>query len=821
MNPKGDSHDLAFAQMTLDIVRQILSHTGDLPTVVANLLDWIREMSGLRTIIMIGCREGETPAYRILGVSPRRRRAFADLNEVARLSEIACGLSEAAIWRPNNGTDETGTIVDELDCGLTLAVPLMIEGARIGAMLIFGLRDDRFLPSIVEMHNTISSAVALNLQNAFLIEGEKDIIDNLQRVQSDLRDSEKYYRAIAEDIPVLLCRYLPNGEITYVNESYGKYFSKTPEELVGSSFVMQIPEADREKVVADLSALTAESPSRSFEHQVTSPNGDIRCQYWTNHALFDADGRTVAFQSVGEDITERKRAEEKLQESEKKYRNLVETSQDLIFSCDREGRFTYLNLAWEDALGYTVGEMMGRRFAEFKPPEVAEKDADTFKSILEGRDTFGYETIYLSKTGERRNLLFNARILRDSTGGVLGTHGAAYDFTERKQTEEEKSRLEEEYNQANKLESIGRLAGGVAHDFNNLLSIVTGYSDIIAAALEPNDPLAADVNEIQKAAASAAQLTSQLLAFSRKQTIDPKVVDINETVRRSQKMFTRLIEENIDLLFVPSKTLWKTKIDPGQLDQILLNLVINSRDAMPDGGKLTIKTANTSIDEAYCATHRSAKPGEFVRMTVSDSGCGMEKEMLDNIFEPFFTTKGKEKGTGLGLSTVYGIVMQHGGTIEAHSEPDQGTSIEIFLPRAQEEVDDIIKHAAEIPLGGSETVLLAEDEDQVRKLVARILKQSGYHVLQANNGSEAYLTSKGYERDIHLLLTDVVMPEMNGKELYEKIASMRKGMKVLYLSGYTNDAIAHHGVLNENTAFLQKPFSAVDLLRKVREALDE
>ena len=429
-------------------------------------------------------------------------------------------------------------------------------------------------------------------------------------------------------------------------------------------------------------------------------------------------------------------------------------------------------------------------------------------------ETWSGQVVNEKKDGELYTEETTISPVRDASGQTVSYVAVARDITHEVE-------LEGQLRQSQKMESIGRLAGGVAHDFNNLLTIIIGYSEIIESSLEPNDRLAGDVKEVLNAADRASRLISQLLAFSRKQTIDPKVLNINETVERSRKILKRLIEENIALLFVPDKNLWQTKIDPGQLDQIILNLAVNARDAMPDGGKLTIETKNVVFDETYRKTHLFIKPGEFVMLAVSDDGCGMEKEVLANIFEPFFTTKGMEKGTGLGLSTVYGIVKQHGGFINAYSEPGHGTSFKIYLPRGWEEIDEITWRKGDTAAVGTETVLLAEDEQQVRMLATRILEENGYTVLAAGDGDSAHLICNECEKDIHLLLTDVVMPEMNGKDLYDQIALTRPGIKVLYLSGYSDNAIAHHGVLKEGTAFLQKPFKAVDLLRKVRKVLNQ
>jgi two-component system, cell cycle sensor histidine kinase and response regulator CckA len=470
-------------------------------------------------------------------------------------------------------------------------------------------------------------------------------------------------------------------------------------------------------------------------------------------------------------------------------------------------RFVEVNQAYEELTG--LKDVTGKTILDVQP-ELRVKWIRRYNRLLETGTSDHFE--YLSPVLSRWFEVWAFPL----THGLFAV--VCTDINERIEAEQEKAHLQEQYNQAQKMESIGRLAGGVAHDFNNLLTTIIGYSDIIESSLDANDPLAEDVKEVLNAANRAAQLTSQLLAFSRKQTIDPRIINIDETVERSQKMLKRLIEASIDLQFTPKGGLWLTKFDPAQLDQILLNLVVNARDAMPNGGKLTIETSNVCIDEAYSAADESIRPGEFVMLGVSDNGCGMEKDVLRDIFEPFYTTKAM--GTGLGLSTVFGIVKQHDGFIKVYSEPGEGTSFRLYLPRIQEDVEDTTAHVSEAPTAGSETILLAEDEDQVRKLAVRILTMNGYRVLEANDGGSAYLKCKEYKKDIDLLLTDVMMPEMNGKRLYEQIAPIRPGIKVLYLSGYTDNAIVHRGVLSPGEAFLQKPFRADDLLNKVREVLD-
>jgi CheY-like chemotaxis protein len=369
------------------------------------------------------------------------------------------------------------------------------------------------------------------------------------------------------------------------------------------------------------------------------------------------------------------------------------------------------------------------------------------------------------------------------------------------------------------MESVGRLAGGVAHDFNNMLQTILGYSDLSLAQIEATSPVREGLMEIRKAAMRSADLTRQLLAFARKQTVIPKILDINDSVAGMLKMLQRLIGEDIDLAWLPGYDLYPVKMDPSQLDQILANLMVNARDAIADTGKITIETKNISLDMVYCANHRGCRPGDYVLLAVSDNGCGMDKETLAQIFEPFFTTKGMGKGTGLGMSTVYGIIKQNNGYVDVSSEPDQGTTIGIYLPSFASETVVTETSSTEELVGGTETVLLVEDEAALLNLGKTILQLLGYTVLTADTPRAAIQLAQEHAGEIHLLITDVVMPEMNGRELAQQLSALRPAMYCLYMSGYTADVIAHHGVLEPGIHFIQKPFSMDDLARTIRETL--
>jgi nitrogen-specific signal transduction histidine kinase/CheY-like chemotaxis protein len=401
---------------------------------------------------------------------------------------------------------------------------------------------------------------------------------------------------------------------------------------------------------------------------------------------------------------------------------------------------------------------------------------------------------------------------------MIGCH---IDITKRKQAEEEREKMQAQLTQAQKMESVGRLAGGVAHDFNNMLGVILGHTELALLEADENHELYDDLKEIQKAAKRSADITKQLLAFARKQTISPRQLDLNDTVESMLNMLRRLIGEDIDLVWQPTAHLWPVKMDPSQIDQILANLCVNARDAIGGVGKLTIETGKKSFDEEYCSKHPVFIPGDFVLLAVSDNGCGMNKEVLDNLFEPFFTTKDVGKGTGLGLATIFGIVKQNNGFINVYSEPGQGSTFKIYLPRifTDEDTDQVVpeKKAA---AGGTETILLVEDEAPILRMTRMMLERKRYSVLPAATPGEAIEMAKNHADKIHLLITDVVMPEMNGRDLAEQITTLNPDIPLLFMSGYTANVIAHQGVLDDGVAFIQKPFSMAEMTAKVRELLD-
>ena len=645
-----------------------------------------------------------------------------------------------------------------------------------------------------------------------------DITDR-KRAEEALRESEEKYRTLFEESFDGLFITSPRGKILDMNKKGIMMFGyDTKDEILSLDLerdVYAYP-PDRKRILAMVNAQgTAE-----YEVVVKKKNGEEMLTYCSLTAVKDEQGAITTYRGIIRDITERKKVEEALRESEEKYRDLVENINDILYATDEHGTVTYIAPTIESLSGYTTSEIIGRPFSEFVYKEDIPFVLEKFQQDVSGHAEPN-EYRMLTKSGVVRWVRTSSRPFFRETR-VVGLRGVTTDVTDRKRAEEESEALREQLRQSQKMEAIGRLAGGIAHDFNNLLTIIKGYSQLSLIELKEDSPLKGSIEQIDKATDRAADLVRQLLAFSRRQILEMRVLDLNTTLANLHNMLRRLIGEDIELTMVLAEDLGRVKTDLGWIEQAIMNLVVNAKDAMPKGGKLTIETANVELDEAYARAHVAVTSGRYVMIAVSDTGAGMTPEVRERLFEPFFSTKEKDKGTGLGLSTVYGIVKQSGGNIWVYSEPGKGSTFKIYLPR----VDEPLEQPREKLLGdellrGSETIRLVEDEEEVRKLAVRVLERQGYKVLSARDGDEALLVCERHKDPIHLMLTDVVMPGMSGHEVAKRLEPSHPEMKVLYMSGYTDNAIVMHGVLVQGVNYIQKPFTVNGLTKKVREVLEQ
>ena len=657
-------------------------------------------------------------------------------------------------------------------------------------------------------------------------EREKDILQFVstqvamaierKRAEEAVRASEARLKALLDSALDACVTMDETGRITSWSAAAEAVFGWPAWETIGRSLAATIiPRQHREGHARGLARFleTGEGPILRQRIEITALHRDgrefpveltVTPTRLGDHWLFGAFVR---------DLTDAKRAEQALRRSEASYRGLVEHAAYGIYRATADGKFLMVNPALFTMLGYPSAEDV----LQLDISRDAYVDPAARVRILERCEQFGSaieEVAWRRRDGSTITVRLNGRPVRGPDGALECFEFIVDDVTEQRA-------LEERLRQTQKMEAVGRLAGGIAHDFNNLLTAILGSVDFLRRALGPEHPEHAETEEIQKAAVRAADLTRQLLAFSRQQVLAPKVLELDALVTNLEKMLCRLIGEDVELRFAPKAARAAVRADPGQLEQVIVNLVVNARDAMPRGGKLTIETATVDLDAAYAWEHGTVEPGRYVMLAVTDTGVGIDRAARARLFEPFFTTKEFGKGTGLGLATVYGIVKQSGGYIWVYSEPGQGATFKVYLPRVEPGGEPVAARPSPArALGGTETILLAEDEAAVRNLARRVLEKHGYKLLLAATGRDGVQLATQHAGPIDLLVTDVVMPEMGGRELAQRLAALQPGLKVLYLSGYTDDMIVRHGVLEAGVAFLQKPFTPDTLLRKIREVLD-
>jgi PAS domain S-box-containing protein len=692
---------------------------------------------------------------------------------------------------------------------------IQAKGAASGVMLVQTKGGEKRL---WEYHNTLrTEGVAVPI-----VRGMARDITERKRAEEALRESEERYRTILDNIEDGYFEVDIAGNFTFFNDSLCRMLGYSRDETMGMNNKQYMDKENAQKVYQTFNQVyTTGEPHISFDWEIIRKDCTKRFIESSVSLIRNSKSEQIGFRGVVRDVTDRKQAEEVLRKSEERFKELYDNAPVGYFEYDAQGRITSVNRTELEILGYTFEEMIGQPVWKF----IVEGETARQQILAKLAGTMppfrGFERTYRRKDGTTFPALIEDRLLRDANGRITGIRCTIQDITERKRAEEEMAALQDQLRQSQKMEAIGRLAGGIAHDFNNLLTVIKGYSQLSLVEIKEGDPLRGDIEEIKNAADRAADLTRQLLAFSRRQIMEMKVLDLNDLLKNLDKMLRRVIGEDIELVTPLAEDLGRVKADPGQIEQVIMNLSVNARDAMPEGGKLTIETANVELDGAYARNHVAVTPGRYVMISVSDTGVGMAPEVRDRVFDPFFTTKEKGKGTGLGLSTVYGIVKQSDGNIWVYSEPGKGATFKIYLPRVDEALEELKERVEvkEVPRG-TETILIVEDEEEVLKLAERILSRQGYTVLQTSSTSKALEICKERKDPLHLILTDVVMPQMSGHELIERCRETRQDFKILYMSGYTDNAITHHGILEKGMNYLQKPFTVDSLARKVREALD-
>jgi two-component system cell cycle sensor histidine kinase/response regulator CckA len=640
-----------------------------------------------------------------------------------------------------------------------------------------------------------------------------------RRARRTAERTARHLAAIVESSEDAIISKTLDGVITSWNPAAERLHGWTAAEAIGQNVSFLVPPDKTSELGEILDRLRAGEQTEYIETVRLDRDGRRIDVALTISPVRDATGRLVGISKTARDIRERKRAEAALQSSQQRLRHVLASSPAVLFTLvvvdDQMQGIDWISDNVTEMLGYSPEDATAPDWwmRNIHPDDRDGAAAHTREAFLVPGSVI-HEFRFRHHDGSYRWTRGELRLIRDAAGRPVEAVGSWSDITERKQ-------LEDQVRQSQKMEAVGQLASGVAHDFNNLLTIINGYSDLLLQSLPPADPSRDMIAEIQKAGQRSAGLTRQLLAFSRKQVLAPRVIDLNWVVTDTEKMLRRLTGEDIRFTTTLDPALWVVRADPGQVEQVLMNLVVNAHDAMPQGGQLLIKTRNVELDEAYARSRPDARPGPYVLLSVTDTGTGMRPDVMARIFEPFFTTKGPGKGSGLGLATSYGIAKQSGGHIAVISEPGVGTTFNVYLPQAERIVDAASPRSRpKGKPGGTETILIVEDEAGVRALTRSILTGCGYKVLEATNGVEAVRVSTEHAGPIQLLIADVVMPGKCGRAVAEELVDLRRGMRVMYMSGYTNDAIVRHGIVRDAVNFLQKPFTPPDLAIKVRDVLD-
>ena len=813
--------DTVTAQILIgDLVENILRYSDNPGACADYITSQIRELIGVRSVALIDMvTDAAGTNYGTVSVCPQRKRAEWDTPEVRALVRELARCEAPCLVDPE--ADLSRRFAFPAGFGKTFVIPLAVGAEPVGMIILQDLLEEGSASIILESLTRIAGVISLILRNSILY---RNMERTVRERTTQLATREKEFRALFEHSTVGKSLTALDGKLLRINKAFADMLGYTIEEIDKRNFAQITHPADMAKSRECIEALLADERAiYRMEKRYIHKTGDIVWADVSATLLRDEQGTPLYFVTSIVDTTERKRAEEKLRESEAKYMDLYDHAPDMYLSVDAKTAIIgQCNRTLADNLGYSKDELIGRPVFDLYHGDCREEAGKAFLCFTKMGEVRDKELQLKRKDGTKFDVSLNVSAVIDQDGNILYSSSTLRDITDRKRAEAERERLQAQLLQAQKMESVGRLAGGVAHDFNNMLGVIIGHVELAMERVDPAQSLFDDLRAIRKAAERSADLTQQLLAFARKQIITPKVLDLNETVEGMPKMLRRLIGEDIDLAWLPGGGPPLVKMDPSQVDQVLANLCVNARDAIGGVGKVTIETKTVVFDAECSAANLGLSAGEYVLLAVSDTGCGMDGGTLSRLFEPFFTTKETGKGTGLGLAMIYGIVRQNNGFINVYSEPGQGTTFKIYLPRYRGKAEQQRQEGPEAPAArGKETILVAEDETEMLNLITMVLQRQGYTVLAASTPGEAIRLAEEHRGEIHLLVTDVVMPEMNGRELAKHLISLYPKLKRLFMSGYTANVIAHHGVLEAGVRFMQKPFSTKEIAARVREALDD
>jgi two-component system cell cycle sensor histidine kinase/response regulator CckA len=802
---------------SLAVVGRALSASPDLEEVARRIAESLRALLGVRAagFLKLEPRSGDLVGVAVAGDVGPGFPARVVFQRGTGLAGLAVQ-ERRPVFSANILADERVVLTPELRVALErapyragVALPLIAKEAVIGVLFLADTEGWALDDDDLALVQAFADQAALALENARLYQ-------DAERRRQEAETAAQALRAIVGTSSEWIWEIDRAGRITFSNPAVEAILGYAPAELVGQDSLTLLHEEDRRWVERERSRRVEEHRGwRDWVLRWRHRDGSYRHLEGNAVPVLDAAGRLMGYRGSDRDITERRKAEEALRQSQQVLRAVIDTLPAMVSAKGLDLRYLFVNRVIVDFFGVQERDVVGRRAVELFEAETARRAEAVDRDVIAtGQAAPYHEEEYPDRRGMPRQWLTTKVPLRDPGGRVGGVVTIAVDITDRK-------RLEAQLQQALKTEAVGRLAGGVAHDFNNLLTVILGRSDLLMQSLAGEDPLRRSAELIKTTAERAATLTHQLLAFSRRQTLQPRVLDLNALIVGMTAMLRRLIGEHIEMVSELDPEVDRVRADPAQLEQVVLNLVVNARDAMPGGGRLTVATGTLELDEVAAAQLPEVSPGRYVTLTVSDTGTGMDEATQAHLFEPFFTTKGPGKGTGLGLATVYGIVKQSGGHVLFESMLGIGTTFRILLPGVPDAVDDLgagLGRPRALP--GTETILLVEDEEELRELAREVLEAEGYRVLEAASGSAAMAVAAEHQGPIHLVITDVVMPGMSGPETVDHLARDRPELRVLYMSGYTDDAIGQHGVLAPGVALIAKPFTPADLGSRVREVLD-